>query len=65
MSTGKGMVLVVDDNALNRTLLSTSLEEEGYAVRTANNGVQALEKLHADPFDVVLLDLLMPVMDGY
>lgn len=63
--TTKGAVLVVDDNALNRTLLATSLEEEGYTVEMAVDGRGALEKLHGKPFDVVLLDLLMPEMDGY
>jgi class 3 adenylate cyclase len=65
MSTSKGLVLVVDDNHINRILLATSLEEEGYAVQTANNGREALERLHETPFDVMLLDLLMPEMDGY
>jgi CheY-like chemotaxis protein len=61
----KGLVLVVDDNQLNRTLLATGLEEEGYSVQTATNGRQALAMLHNEPFDAMLLDLLMPEMDGY
>ena len=61
----KGLVLVVDDNAINRTLLVINLEEEGYAVQTAANGYEALAKLHETPFDVMLLDLLMPELDGY
>ncbi len=64
-SNNKGAVLVVDDNALNRTLLATSLEEEGYCVETAVDGRLALDRLKRNPFDVVLLDLLMPEMDGY
>ncbi len=61
----RGIVLVVDDNLLNRTLLATSLEEEGYTVQTAVDGLKALEMLHSASYDVVLLDLLMPKMDGY
>ncbi len=62
---GQGIILVVDDDLFNRVVLSTSLKEEGYAVETAEDGMQALEMLDTRPFDVVLLDLLMPEMDGY
>src|SRR5919204_5530468 len=65
MTTNSGAMLVVDDDLLNRTLLATSLEEQGYTVETADDGQSALELLHKRPFDVVLLDLLMPGMDGY
>ncbi|HSR35185.1 MAG TPA: response regulator [Anaerolineae bacterium] len=65
MNTTKGTILVVDDENLNRILLSTNLEESGYAVETAEDGQHALEMLRAQPFDVVLLDLIMPRMDGY
>ena len=65
MNTGKGKVLVVDDEMLNRVVLSTNLQESGYIVETAEDGQQALEMLSAQPFDVVLLDLIMPRMDGY
>lgn len=61
----QGKVLVVDDNALNRTVLGASLEEDGYTVDYASNGRMALEMLHEASFDVMLLDLLMPEMDGY
>jgi len=60
-----GKMLVVDDDAFNRTLLATSLEEKGYTVEAADGGQQALEMLHARPFDVVFLDLVMPEMDGF
>jgi len=63
--TSPGTILVVDDDFLNRILLSTNLREDGYTVELAENGRQALEMLAAQPFDVVLLDLLMPEMDGY
>jgi signal transduction histidine kinase len=65
MNTGKGRILVVDDEMINRVLLSTNLQESGYIVETAEDGQQALEMLRAQPFDVVLLDLIMPKVDGY
>ncbi|UCH87027.1 MAG: response regulator [Dehalococcoidia bacterium] len=65
MNTGKGRILVVDDEMINRVLLSTNLQESGYIVETAEDGQQALEMLRAQPFDVVLLDLIMPRVDGY
>ncbi len=65
MTTNSGHILVVDDDFLNRTLLATNLEEQGYTVEMAENGCQALEQLRAQSFDVVLLDILMPEMDGY
>lgn len=61
----RGNVLVVDDEELNRILLSTNLEESGYLVETAEDGQDALSKLRARPFDTVLLDLIMPRMNGY
>ncbi len=64
-NTGRGRILVVDDEALNRILLSTNLEESGYCVETAEDGQQALQMLRAQPFDAILLDLIMPRMDGY
>jgi two-component system cell cycle response regulator len=65
MTANPGTILVVDDDMLNRIVLSTNLQEDGYLVEMAENGKQALERLAAMPFDVVLLDLLMPEMDGY
>ena len=65
MTENAGLVLVVDDDSLNRVLLTTNLQQQGYTVASARDGIQALELLHAQPFDVVLLDLLMPEMDGY
>lgn len=61
----KGKILVVDDDWLSRKLLSTRLEEDGYTVEMAENGRQALAMLRTQPFDVILLDLLMPEMDGF
>src|SRR5919201_1212142 len=55
-------VLVVDDDPVNRSLLARSLEREGHRHAIAENGREALEMLRAEPFDVVLLDVLMPEM---
>lgn len=57
-------VLVVDDTPVNRDILSRRVRREGYLVKTAEHGLDALEKLRAEPFDLVLLDVQMPVMDG-
>jgi adenylate cyclase len=58
-------ILVVDDNAANRDLLSRRLQREGHRVMTANSGSSALARLAAEPFDLVLLDLMMPEMSGF
>jgi adenylate cyclase len=57
-------VLVVDDDPVNRMLLSNSLERDGHRVTTAEDGRQAWEMLQRHAFDVVLLDVLMPELDG-
>ncbi|MBN1146615.1 MAG: response regulator [Anaerolineales bacterium] len=61
----KGRILIVDDEMINRILLSTNLQESGYRVEMAEDGRQALELLRLQPFDLLLLDIVMPVMDGY
>jgi adenylate cyclase len=58
-------VLVVDDDSVNRLLLSRSLEREGHRFATAEDGRRALQMLRAESFDVVLLDVLMPEVDGF
>src|SRR5512136_936302 len=60
-----GRLLIVDDNKVNRLLLGRSLEQQGYRITFAENGRQALEVLHAQPFDLVILDVVMPELDGY
>ncbi len=60
-----GRILVVDDYVLNRLQLKRSLEQQGHTVSLAENGRQALDELDAGGFDLVLLDILMPEMDGY
>ena len=63
--TVAGTVLVVDDNELNRDLLSRRLNRQGHSVAVAVNGLQALEMVRANNFDLVLLDVMMPEMDGF
>lgn len=58
-------VLVVDDDPVNRAMLTRFLEQDGYRVDTAGDGREALERLQTEPFDLVLLDVVMPNMDGY
>jgi CheY-like chemotaxis protein/HAMP domain-containing protein len=62
---GRGKLLVVDDNALNRDLLARHLQREGHTVALAEDGRRALAMIQAEPFDLVLLDLIMPEMNGY
>jgi sigma-B regulation protein RsbU (phosphoserine phosphatase) len=60
-----GCLLVVDDNETNRDLLARRLERQGYRVVLAESGRQALEILKQHAFDLVLLDIQMPEMNGY
>ena len=58
-------LLVADDNKVNRLLLTRSLELMGHEVVSAGNGRTALEKLRSERFDLLLLDLEMPEVDGF
>ncbi len=58
-------VLVVDDIDVNRRLLEAKLAVEYYDVVTAKNGAEALERAQAEPPDIILLDIMMPEMDGF
>ncbi len=58
-------ILVVDDEEDVREFLRIALEHDGYSVTTAANGALALQRLAAEVVDVVLLDMRMPVMDGW
>ncbi len=58
-------VLVVDDNEVNRDLLARRLQRQGYEVETASNGFEALEMMSSMSLDLVLLDIMMPQMNGY
>jgi len=60
-----GRVLVVDDYPLSLLKLTRILEQQGHIVTTAGDGLEALSLMQADAFDVVLLDIVMPEMDGY
>jgi len=64
-STHKGVILVVDDNDDNRDMLSRRLRRQSYEVLTAAGGRAALGVLAATPVDLVLLDVMMPDLDGY
>src|SRR5262249_52795412 len=61
----KGRILVVDDNEDNRETLRRRLERHGHTVVAAANGQIALEQIRAGGFDLVLLDIMMPILDGY
>lgn len=61
----QGQILVVDDNRMNRIKLSRGLEQQGHTVGLAEDGQQALDMLKGEAYDVVLLDIIMPGMDGY
>jgi DNA-binding response OmpR family regulator len=58
-------ILVVDDNSDNLRLLATLLNESQYKIRLAPNGERALATIHKEAPDLILLDVMMPVMDGF
>lgn len=58
-------LLVVDDNEMNRDMLSRRLAKRGYEVSTASDGTAALSMIETGPFDLVLLDVMMPGIDGF
>ncbi len=60
-----GHLLIVDDEPLNREMLVRRLKRMGFSAVGAENGKVALEVIETEPFDLVLLDILMPVMDGF
>ena len=63
--TSKKKILIGDDDQRNRLLLETLLHFEGYDVHCAASGQAVLEAVAADPVDLILLDLMMPGMDGF
>jgi len=60
-----GSILVVDDNEDNRDLLMQRLVRRGHQITTAENGIQALELINNKSFDLILLDIMMPEMNGF
>jgi CheY-like chemotaxis protein len=58
-------ILIVDDKATSRELLRTVLEKYGYTIIEASDGGEAIEKTRAENPDLILLDLQMPVLNGY
>jgi class 3 adenylate cyclase len=65
MSDNQGHILVVDDHKPNRIKISFAVKKLGYTVEVAEDGRQALGMLQNQPFDLVLLDIIMPELDGY
>jgi adenylate cyclase len=65
MAEDSSRVLIADDNKVNRLLLSRCVELLGHRVMLAENGRVALEKLQSEPFDLLLLDIEMPELDGF
>jgi len=59
------LVLVVDDSPTIRKIVEVTLRREGYRVNTCDNAMKALASVADDPPDLVLLDVMLPVMDGY
>ena len=65
MENHDARILVVDDHKTNRMKMSFAVKKEGHEVETAENGQEALQMLGEKTFDLVLLDIVMPIMDGY
>mgnify|MGYP002628881906 CR=1 FL=1 len=65
MNEPRGHILVVDDTPKNIQVLGSMLREAGYAINVATNGEQALETLDRIEPDLILLDVIIPVMDGF
>ena len=62
--TGKANILIVDDNASQCKTMSLILRHKGYAVATASDGPEAIERVREGPFDMIFMDIKMPLMDG-
>jgi len=63
--TPEKKILITDDDPRNRKLEETLLQASGYKVRSVGSGQAALDAVAADPPDLILLDLMMPGMDGF
>ncbi len=65
ISTKQNMsILLVEDNILNQRLMTINLSSLGHKVTVANNGLEGVELFKKNPFDLILMDIMMPVMDG-
>ena len=64
-ASAAGTILIADDNRVNRLLLARGLEGEGHTVAFAEHGAEALDLLRGQRFELMLLDVLMPELDGY
>jgi len=60
-----GKILVVDDNEMNRDMLSRHLKRQGHSVNEAESGAEALQIIQREDYDIIILDLMMPGMNGY
>lgn len=58
-------ILLVEDNELNQRLMKISLKKNNYIVTIASNGMEGVEIFKKQKFDLILMDLMMPVMDGF
>lgn len=58
-------ILVAEDNLVNQKVVKRLLERAGYQVETVDNGVQAIEALEKTPYQLIIMDCMMPVMDGF
>ena len=58
-------ILIIEDNELNLKLMKDILESQGYSIETAKDGKEGLEKACENDFDLILLDLQMPIVSGY
>jgi len=65
MSDETSLILVVDDNEMNRDMLSRRLKRLGHQTMVAEDGQKALDAIHEHHFDLVLLDIMMPNLNGY
>lgn len=65
MEGQKPRILLVDDDELSRRMMGVLLSEKGYNYDTASNGIEAVESVQSQSYDMVLMDLQMPLMDGF